>query len=184
MIRAGMKCKCLRARGLSPQMGTSRQACHRGSLRPASTKPVCQARLAHPNRLCPGIGCQSARTWPHAPHPSLLRCPDACALVGRLADVVDFDGWRRRRLRRHHLHRPEDLREAEGVSPTLNSLTPTLPTHAAGEGPEEPRMPASHPSVRAPTCVCVHVWWLYRVVRDANRSLAPGGVAWHAGSHS
>ena len=118
------------------------------------------------------------------PSPLLGTLVDVVPLVGRLADVVDFDGWRRRRLRRHHLHRPEDLREAEGVSPTLNSLTPTLPTHAAGEAPEEPRMPASHPSVRAPTCVCVHVWWLYRVVRDANRSLAPGGVAWHAGSHS
>ena len=76
MIRAGMKCKCLRARGLSLQVATSRQACPRGSLRPASTKPVCQARLAHPNRLCPGIGCQSARTWPHAPHPLGTLSPD------------------------------------------------------------------------------------------------------------
>ena len=68
--------------------------------------------------------------------------------------------------------------------PSTHSHPPYPPMHAAGEAPEEPRMPASHPSVRAPTCVCVHVWWLYRVVRDANRSLAPGGVAWHAGSHS
>ena len=149
-------------------------------------RPNRYAKPASPTRIAsaPGSG---ARARAHGrmpltplPHPESRRC----ALVGRLADVVDFDGWRRRRLRRHHLHRPEDLREAEGVSPTLNSLTPTLPTHAAGEAPEEPRMPASHPSVRAPTCVCVHVWWLYRVVRDANRSLAPGGVAWHAGSHS
>ena len=86
MIRAGMKCKCPRARGLSPQMATSRQACPRGSLRPASTKPVCQARLAHPNRLCPGIGCQSARTWPQPLTPPCSpdsRCPCAGWQTGR-----------------------------------------------------------------------------------------------------